>query len=318
MQKRIDQDNPTRLETSCEAVDPETGESRGVAFPPRRIVRVAKQLEERNSNGIVQSICQADFRPALDAITGKIADVLSGSCLPRELNPNSSGEVSCNVIEVLPQEGDFTKCSDIPGRLPVNCEPSAEDCSNVQPEYETDPETGERTSGEVCRVQQLAVDRNTSPPTVEDGAGWFYDDFSSEVKNKCGENQMDGQRISFTSGDEPRTGVLVRLECLQAVRSDDGEAQGGEGNSCQQGGTCTIGSFCNPMNDQACSNSPDFSNMLICDGNTNTCQLPCESDADCLEQNLGGFVCDLRPGDDDPDTTSRFSQPVCVNPTCGQ
>jgi hypothetical protein len=60
---------------------------RGVAYPPRRIVEVARQFGE---NGIVQSICDDDLGRAIDAIasmigrqlrTGKAArPAATGSC----------------------------------------------------------------------------------------------------------------------------------------------------------------------------------------------------------------------------------------------
>ena len=52
----------------------------GKAYPPRRIVQVAQQF---GANGIVQSICQDDFGPALDAIIDMIGKQLGAVCLPR-------------------------------------------------------------------------------------------------------------------------------------------------------------------------------------------------------------------------------------------
>lgn len=59
MQERVDRDMPSRLEPSCET-------SRGVAFPPRRLVRVAHAIGPGRTT--VHSICQADFTPASAAI----------------------------------------------------------------------------------------------------------------------------------------------------------------------------------------------------------------------------------------------------------
>ncbi|HEX2678171.1 MAG TPA: hypothetical protein VHM19_16065 [Polyangiales bacterium] len=50
----------------------------GVAFPPRRLVKVAQAMGE---NGIVQSICQSDFSPALDAIIDKLGERLTETCV---------------------------------------------------------------------------------------------------------------------------------------------------------------------------------------------------------------------------------------------
>ena len=63
----------------------------GKAYPPRRIVQVAKQFGE---NGIVQSICQQDFGPALDAVIGMIGKQLGAVCLPRSLTRDQDGLVA--------------------------------------------------------------------------------------------------------------------------------------------------------------------------------------------------------------------------------
>jgi hypothetical protein len=50
----------------------------GAADPPRRIVQVARGF---GANGLVQSICQADFTPALDAIVAKLGTQLATRCV---------------------------------------------------------------------------------------------------------------------------------------------------------------------------------------------------------------------------------------------
>jgi hypothetical protein len=50
----------------------------GVAYPPRRIVEVARQFGE---NGLVQSICQSDFAPALEAFLDKLSERFTESCV---------------------------------------------------------------------------------------------------------------------------------------------------------------------------------------------------------------------------------------------
>jgi len=49
----------------------------GTAYPPRRIVELARAFGE---NGIVQSICQDDFGPAIDSIAGRIGTRLRQPC----------------------------------------------------------------------------------------------------------------------------------------------------------------------------------------------------------------------------------------------
>lgn len=74
MQERIDPSDSNRLAPSCNVPE------RGLAFPPRRIVQATRDLEAAGSGGVVQSICQADFTPALDAIIGRLADRIENSC----------------------------------------------------------------------------------------------------------------------------------------------------------------------------------------------------------------------------------------------
>jgi hypothetical protein len=266
MQEMIDPAMPTRLATSCNVA------GRGFAFPPRRMVEVARQLNSRGAGGIVQSICQADFSPALNAIIDKIADVLGGACLPRELNPDDTGAVSCEVVEVLPLAGDFTRCDQVPGRTFRGI----------------DPDTG----GETCIVEQLPAIGGVVPG----GSGWYYDNFSPDVIATCGGRFPPGQRISFTTGAEPKTGTLVRLECLQPVQSTMGAA------------FIDIDTPCIPGTDMACAAGATYgdrtcSRSVVCDPESRTWQVQCNSDAVCAGSGLAGYRC------------SPLS--FCVNPTCG-
>jgi hypothetical protein len=79
MQKEPDPDHPTRLRPSCEAPEGE-GDTRGVAFPPRRRVRLARELQSEGAQSVVQSICSSDFAPAMGAILDRVAQGMSGVC----------------------------------------------------------------------------------------------------------------------------------------------------------------------------------------------------------------------------------------------
>lgn len=170
-----------RLRTSCEVAKV------GNAYPPRRIVEVARGLKAAESNAIIQSICQESYAGALDAILGKIADVLGGACLPRALTRDASGIVDCEVTETLPIG---RTCTEFAGRTYVETEDGRE----------------------VCRVQQLAV--TGQAPLGNDG--WYYDDFTAEVMNGC-QSTESAQRIAFAAGAAPVTGSLVDLQCLQQL-----------------------------------------------------------------------------------------------------
>jgi hypothetical protein len=76
--RMIETPDPTRppgngnLKPSCFTA---TG---GWAYPPVRMVQLAKEL---GPNAIVQSICQDDFAPALDAIIDKLGERLGEACV---------------------------------------------------------------------------------------------------------------------------------------------------------------------------------------------------------------------------------------------
>jgi hypothetical protein len=262
------------------------------AVPPERLIEVAAGLEVNGVNTVVQTICQDDFTPALDSIISKIADVLRGSCLPRALNPDNSGEVNCVITEALPLEGTITKCSQVAnrGRLatPVAIE----------------------NGREVCQVEQvIPSSQDREARRVPSGViGWFYDDYTNEVQSRCGTNP----RIGFTIGAEPTTGSEIRLECLQPVQG------GSEGNptieipcrndtDCHfdlsnQDGQRALSQFLLQFNlDQGLDEQP-----MVCEEESRTCQIPCANDADCP----GGFVC----FDADHGNVSGIA--YCLNPTC--
>jgi hypothetical protein len=233
---------------------------------------VARDLNAAGAAGVVQSICQADFSPAIDAIIAKIADVLGGACLPRELNPNDDGTVNCSVLETLAVGGEFPRCDQIPGRTFVS----------------TDAETG----GQICEVTQLAATGGVAPSDP----GWYYDNFSMDVLERCGTTPTDGQRISFTAGNEPRTGTLVRLECLQPVQGSGGASVIQPDTPCTSPGTmCTNGEN---IADAICTlPSGVEGGTMVCDDDSRTWQVQCASDAQCQ----AGFRC---------------AEGLCVNPTC--
>ncbi|MDQ3035855.1 MAG: hypothetical protein M3Y87_25855 [Myxococcota bacterium] len=297
MMERIDPAMMTRLYPSCNVP------GRGIAFPPRRIVRVAQGIEQAGGSATIQSICQAGFEGALDAIIAKIADALGGACLPRDLNPDADGFVQCQVFEVLPASGDTTTCAGLPGRDPD---------SIVQIEVDG-------VMREMCEVLQVG-------PTgaMEGGQGWWYEraeapGTGSDIAMLCGET---GQRIAFANIN-PITNSDIRLECLQTI------LPGG-------GGAVDIGTFCDPAAAGSCDIGATPDRPLACDAADRTCAVPCTSDANCTSAGLLGDVCDTRPwldavGVNEPGISAAESarrmasipgglenEPhnFCVNPTC--
>jgi len=269
------------------------GDGSGAAAPGVRIVETVNGLAS-NSTGVgtvVESICADDYAPALNAIVDRIAAALRQLCLPRPLNRTAQNLVGCEVREVQPEGGTCATA----GR--------------GREEVAVDTEDGR----DVCRVTQLPSDPTAGVPQ---GLGWFYDDFTAETAGACSFNP-EQQRVSFTEGAAPLTGARVRFECLQTAPPQDVDI----------GWPCTSDAFCDPNPDNClegeavttaeCEADPDNccetrllkerydrdSLELVCDNETNTCQLTCESNVQCP----GGFACF-----DENEDGSNY----CVNPTC--
>jgi hypothetical protein len=270
----------------------------GAAAPGVRIVETINGLASSNTGvgTVVESICADDYAPALNAIVDRIAAALRQLCLPRPLNRTAQNLVGCEVREVQPAEGE---CDDGRGRELIGTE-------DVGPQGSPDVRN-------VCRIAQLASDPTAGVPS---GLGWFYDDFTPETAGACSFNP-EQQRVSFTEGAAPLTGARVRFECLQTAPPQTEDV----------GWPCTSDALCDPNPDNClegeavttaeCEADPtnccetrilkeryDRDNLeLVCDTETNTCQLTCESNVQCP----GGYAC----FDENEDGSS-----YCVNPTC--
>ena len=269
------------------------GDGSGAAAPGVRIVETIQGLAGNNTGvgTVVESICADDYAPALNAIVDRIAAALRQLCLPRPLNRNSQNLVGCEVREVQPEGGTCATA----GRGREEVAVTTED------------------GREVCRVTQLASDSTAGVPQ---GLGWFYDDFTAETAGACSFNP-EQQRVSFTEDAAPLTGARVRFECLQTAPPQTEDV----------GWPCTSDALCDPNPDNClegeavttaeCEADPtnccetrilkeryDRDNLeLVCDTETNTCQLTCESNVQCP----GGYAC----FDENEDGSS-----YCVNPTC--
>ena len=236
---------------------------------------------------VVESICAADYAPALNAIVDRIAAALRQLCLPRPLNRNSIDMVGCEVREVQPEGSTCATAGRGREEVPVSTEDGRE----------------------VCRVTQLPSDPAAGVP---EGLGWFYDDFTPETQDACTFNP-EQQRVSFTEGAAPVTGARIRFECLQAAPPTT-EDVGWPCNDAAPDGPDTI---CNPQPENCLEGESlddcetrilkeryDRDNLeLVCDGETNTCQLTCQSNVECP----GGYACYDASGD---------GNSYCVNPTC--
>jgi hypothetical protein len=284
--RKVDQPDQ-QLAPACTSTDEFDQES--LAFPARRIVQTMKGLAEGNTGvgTVVESICAEDYAPALNEIVKRIGAALRQLCLPRPLNRNSLDQVGCEVREVQPEGG--------------TC---AEAASRGREEVPVGTEDGR----EVCRVTQLPSNPAAGVPA---GLGWFYDDFTQATADACSFN-TDQQRVSFTEGAAPVTGARIRFECLQAAPPTtedvgwpcDADADPGDTICNPNPANCLEGESLADCETRILKERYDRDNLkLTCDGETNTCQLSCESNVQCP----GGFACYDASGD---------GNSYCVNPTC--
>lgn len=269
------------------------------AVPARRIVGVARGLQTTSlnqANAIVQSICVDDFRPAVERILRLIQANLAGSCLPRRLIRNALNEVNCGVFVTL-----------APG---LHCDDAQ--FAGIYDTTKTQRVVTGTVTREKCTMQQVPVAPSDVVTGVGPaaGAGWYYDDYTTETTT-C----TSPQRISFTMNAKPPEGSVMEFGCSQPVQ--DGDLTVDIGTECS--GTCSFPTQASvdafalrynlPMTFDR-TVTPGANEDFICEYNSNTCQIRCDTDADCP----GGFVCY------DEDLTSDVGPAaplVCVNPTCG-
>jgi hypothetical protein len=252
----------------------------GSASPARRIVEVAKGF---GANGVVTSICSKSYENALNKILEKITKQLTGACLPNPLNPDNTGVVRCDVVEILGAKGKQADCAASRGRTFKE---------NRQVEGLEGPETRV-----VCNVNQVAViDEKLVPapeplPGVNPLVGWYYDDFSPDVLETCVEGKQ--QRIATTPGADLASSATFSFECFSPV-----------GGSIEAAGKAAVGAAC--KQDDQCNDTEESSTSaaydLFCEEFNRSCQIACTGDAQCPD----GWVCDDESG----------AKPFCVNPKC--
>jgi hypothetical protein len=236
-------------------------EGAGSAAPARRFLQLISNFGE---NGVVTSICENEYASALQAVIDKIAAQLSGACLPRQLRP-VNGKVECDVVEIR-APGDNDPCDANKGRTPEK------------------PRRVGDTVRTVCKVAQVGVTNGQLETGVE---GWYYDNFSDEVKRDC---EANPQRIAFTSNGQLPPGSQARFECFQPVAPAVGTTATGRE---------AVNLAC--ANDSTCQAQSDDRYSLICVGGG--CQIACQGDPNCPL----GWNCFA---------DAATNQGYCVNPTC--
>lgn len=143
----------------------------GKAYPGTRILQVLKDF---GANSIVGSICPKNaiegapvdvdspyfgYNPAVQAIVDRLAEKLTGKCLPRELSIEDDGSVPCAVVEAKPSGvGDPLDCT-VNGRLPVEGAVRAGVEAQLRAVSRCDGKSGTSCSTyEMCVIRELLPD----------------------------------------------------------------------------------------------------------------------------------------------------------------
>lgn len=122
----VDPVTPTQIIPSCNT-------TMGVAFPPVRIVELARRCREAGGGTWVGSICRPDWSAAAEGIRRTIAERLAPECLPYELEveasadperPDPSCAANCALVEMLPES---RACRSDPACPPEACPPATLD-----------------------------------------------------------------------------------------------------------------------------------------------------------------------------------------------
>ncbi|MDB4971939.1 MAG: hypothetical protein JWN48_280 [Myxococcaceae bacterium] len=266
------------VETGIPKISCANADNTEVAYPPIRIVQVARDF---GKNGVLYSVCEENYAPALDLLIEKIATKLTGSCLPRKLNPNLAGRVDCEVFELLPS-----------GK--TECDPAF---GVSGPAKDIDVrENGRVTTRKGCLMNQVPLEGQSPKAGVW---GWYYDDFTDDVMMNC--PAAAKQRISFQfngTNDLP-SNAGATIECFQRVARIDNDAKGFDAinTACMEGGD-----ECATRSNKKEKGGFDLSCIA------KTCQVACKINPECP----AGWVCAPSLSDTKNTTGPKY----CQQPTC--
>jgi hypothetical protein len=193
MQEMID---PTTAVPADDLV-PSCNTATGLAYPPRRIVQVAKGFGE---NAVVQSICQSSFAPALQPIVERISASLTVGCLEQAFSRDSNGKAPCDVVWELPAPGTPNASLQLCEERSFLSTPDNRDLRTA---------ADGRTRCIVSQVPTPSGDAGADAAVAS--SGWYYDDVSSEATEKCG--GASHQRVVFTADVVTPADVRVYVDC---------------------------------------------------------------------------------------------------------
>lgn len=184
--QQINPSNPNELLPSCDT-------AMGKAFPP---VRLAELVYSFGNNGILASICQADWTSVLQTITRRLPIRISGYCFPPDFD--FAALSGCRVVEEL--------ADDRP------CPNPADDSSRDRTEgWHRD--LGVRDGRRLCEVLRADYDSDgcpdgasscSGPPFADGLEGWYIDPRSEACEER---------EFMLTSEGMIEGGSTLRLQC---------------------------------------------------------------------------------------------------------
>jgi hypothetical protein len=185
---------------------------RTAAVPGRRFMEAAQML---GSQALVHSICNDDWRPAMNGILDLIQGALTQVCFPHELALDATTcQADCKIVETLVDDGPCPA-----GRTAA------------------DPPTSTDQSGNVhrrCVIAQAArtpLPDGTCPTTAS--SGWYY---VPAAQSAAGCDQ-----VLFADDAVPTPMSTTQLECLSYVCPAErrcGGASNPGGRCCAEDQTC--------------------------------------------------------------------------------
>ncbi|MBI5502934.1 MAG: hypothetical protein HY907_22005 [Deltaproteobacteria bacterium] len=185
----------------------------GAAVPGRRFIQAAQQI---GSNALVHSICNEDWRPAMNGILELIQGAMDNVCFPHELalDPQTCS-ADCNIVERL---SDDRSCP--AGRV------------EADPPTETDERGVVHRRCVILQASRTPVGDGTCPSTA--GSGWYY-------VPRAQSGEVDCDQVRFAPDAVPEPLSTTQLECLSYVCPADRRCGGSSnpgGRCCGQGETC--------------------------------------------------------------------------------
>jgi hypothetical protein len=213
--------------------DYSTQQVAGKAFPGLRELEVLRGVKKQ---AIVGSVCPANmdeateksgaadfgYRPAIGALIDKLKGKLGHQCLPRQLTPNSEGQVGCLVIEARKSASCSCKAED--ARAPI----ASEHATAIQGALDTGIIADDNSC--FCEIPQLggqdlsACQNEKADPIVVDGDqvnGWCYIDANAVpaigskelVPETCSSEEK--RLIRFVGTAKARPGSELFIMCTE-------------------------------------------------------------------------------------------------------